>query len=313
MVGLLSLCASTIFDADILTNHPRLMELIKLFSERHPEVLAQVAPTPDGYIGYGGRRLLSPLSKKRLERILSYRAAGNDQLYDMIVSTNYINRVGYNPGLGANGDTFTNVNFEFRVGERRFKQRQNDLLRVLTNLAYNPRPPVFVTNRTTGVAEFRYYLDLNRNRRYDTNGLWPEIGFNGGFLHPDGSQNNNPVDGITNFYVGDPEWIGVLERPELPHSSSNRFVARYAYLVVPAGKTLDVNYIHNQVLNRTLTANDGYLRNQGLWTWEPKNLGAFLTDLNTNFWPGANNQYQYRQHLQPPLPNVAVGLRTPGR
>jgi hypothetical protein len=80
MVGLLPLCASTIFEPDILTSHPRLMELIRLFNERHPEVVAQVAPTPEGYIGYGGRRLLSPLSQKRLERILGYLLDENEFL-----------------------------------------------------------------------------------------------------------------------------------------------------------------------------------------------------------------------------------------
>ena len=34
--------------------------------------MAQVAPTAEGYIGYGGRRLLSTLSKKQLERVLGY-------------------------------------------------------------------------------------------------------------------------------------------------------------------------------------------------------------------------------------------------
>jgi hypothetical protein len=80
MVGLLSLCASTIIGADVFTKHPRLMELIRLFNERHPEVVAQVAPTPEGYIGYAGRRLLSPLSKKRLERVLSYMLDENEFL-----------------------------------------------------------------------------------------------------------------------------------------------------------------------------------------------------------------------------------------
>jgi hypothetical protein len=80
MVGLLPLCASTVFEADILTTHPRLIELIALFYERHPEVMAQVAPTAEGYIGYGGRRLLSPLSKKRLERILGYLLDENEFL-----------------------------------------------------------------------------------------------------------------------------------------------------------------------------------------------------------------------------------------
>ncbi|HET9351987.1 MAG TPA: glucosidase, partial [Burkholderiales bacterium] len=72
MVGLLPLCACTMFEPGLLEAHPRLAELIKLFRERHPEVVAQVAPTEEGYIGEGGRRLLSPLSKKRLKRVLGY-------------------------------------------------------------------------------------------------------------------------------------------------------------------------------------------------------------------------------------------------
>jgi hypothetical protein len=72
MVGLLPLCASTIFGPEVADQHPRLKELIQLFRERHPEVIAQVAPTADGYGGYGGRRLLSPLTRRRLEQILGY-------------------------------------------------------------------------------------------------------------------------------------------------------------------------------------------------------------------------------------------------
>jgi hypothetical protein len=80
MVGLLPLCASTIFEPDTLTKHPRFAELIRLFSDRYPEVIAQVAPTVEGYLGYGGRRLLSPLSKKRLESVLSYLLDENEFL-----------------------------------------------------------------------------------------------------------------------------------------------------------------------------------------------------------------------------------------
>ncbi|HEX2805678.1 MAG TPA: hypothetical protein VHN80_05875, partial [Kineosporiaceae bacterium] len=39
-----------------------------------------VAPTAEGYSGYGGRRLLSPLSKKRLERVLGYLLHENEFL-----------------------------------------------------------------------------------------------------------------------------------------------------------------------------------------------------------------------------------------
>src|SRR5262249_11220932 len=81
---------------------------------------------------------------------------------------------------------------------------------------------------------------------------------------------------------------GVLERPDLPHSSSNRFISRYAYLVIPASKTLDANYVHNysKLLNRSMNAatGDGFMRNQGVGTWEV-NFAGFLADLNTNYWP----------------------------
>ena len=72
MVGLLPLCASTMFEADLATRNPKLVELIALFKKRHPEVVAHVAPTVDGFIGHAGRRLLSPLTRSKLERILSY-------------------------------------------------------------------------------------------------------------------------------------------------------------------------------------------------------------------------------------------------
>ena len=72
MVGLLPLCACTVLDADLLTRHPKLMEMIALFRTRHPEVVAQVAPTTEGFVGYAGRRLLSPLTKEKLTRILGY-------------------------------------------------------------------------------------------------------------------------------------------------------------------------------------------------------------------------------------------------
>ena len=72
MVGLLPLSASTVFEPDFTTKFPRLMDLIKLFSQRYPDVMAQVAPTAEGYTGYNGRRSLSPLSKTRLERVLGY-------------------------------------------------------------------------------------------------------------------------------------------------------------------------------------------------------------------------------------------------
>jgi hypothetical protein len=71
MVGLLPICASTILEPDQV-KLPRLAELVRLFRERYPEVLAQISPTADGHAGHFGRRLLSPLSKDRLEKVLGY-------------------------------------------------------------------------------------------------------------------------------------------------------------------------------------------------------------------------------------------------
>ena len=48
------------------------MELIALFRQRHPELVSHVAPTDGGYVGHKGRRLLSTLNKKKLERVLGY-------------------------------------------------------------------------------------------------------------------------------------------------------------------------------------------------------------------------------------------------
>ncbi len=81
MVGLLPLCASTIFEPDLNSSHPRLVELINLFSKRHPEVMAQVAPTTEGYLGYDGRRSACPRSQsKRLVRVLGYLLDENEFL-----------------------------------------------------------------------------------------------------------------------------------------------------------------------------------------------------------------------------------------
>ena len=52
--------------------YPRLMEMIQLFRERNPELIAHLAPTDKGFVGHKGRRLLSTLTKSKLERVLGY-------------------------------------------------------------------------------------------------------------------------------------------------------------------------------------------------------------------------------------------------
>jgi hypothetical protein len=204
---------------------------------------------------------------------------GNGLAFDMMVSTNFINPAGFQPGLSS----YTNVNYDHVVGSAA-PLSQAEFFQNLTNLLILPRAPVFITtNKNQQFAEFRYYLDLNRNGRYDTNGWVPVVDNLG-----------NPIlfNGIplTNYMRGDPEWIGILDHPDRPHSRSNLFVARYAFIALPVGDSLDINYIHNQA-KRINTKADGYLRDQGAGSWE-NNLAAFLYTLNTNTyaWGGT---YQY--------------------
>ena len=159
-----------------------------------------------------------------------------------------------------------------------------------------PRPPVFVS--TNGGLDFRFYLDLNRNGKYDANGWVTEV-------DNTGANTSNTV-----FEVGDPEWIGVLERPDANPTNNNKFIARYAFFAQPVGNGLDLNYIHNQAVTKAVDSSyntpsppsDGFLRNQGLGSWE-LNLAAFLADLNTNQWDTIGAPYLYQQGLQPAFPN----------
>ncbi|MFO1476929.1 MAG: pilus assembly PilX N-terminal domain-containing protein [Verrucomicrobiota bacterium] len=235
------------------------------------------------------------LERATAEAVARMMALENDQAYDFAVSTNFINRAGFY--INPTGDVFTNVNYEYLLSHSLISglaDPVNTRIRLsnLTNLLYNPRPPVFVTNRLTGRLEFRYYLDLNRNGLYDTNGFLPVISPNAALPFINANNGNlmaSPLAGVTlsNSFVGDPEWIGVLERSDHPHAPDNRFLARFAYVIVPVGKTLDVNYIHNQAQAPTKLVMDNfgqeYFRNEGAGSWEI-NLAAFLYDLNTNYY-----------------------------
>jgi hypothetical protein len=80
MVGLLPLCASTVFDRSIMDRNPRLWELVALFRKRHPELMNHIAPADDRFVGYDGRRLMSVCNKKKIERILAYMLDENEFL-----------------------------------------------------------------------------------------------------------------------------------------------------------------------------------------------------------------------------------------
>jgi hypothetical protein len=79
MVGLLPLCAATVFESDAVTHYARMTELIDLFRKRHPEVIKKIASADDPNIGgYLARRLLSVCNKPKLKRVLSYMLDENE-------------------------------------------------------------------------------------------------------------------------------------------------------------------------------------------------------------------------------------------
>jgi len=80
MVGLLPLCASTVFEHRVLENRPRLTELIELFKKRHPQVVKHIDPADEKFVGYANRRLLSVCNKEKIERILAYMLDENEFL-----------------------------------------------------------------------------------------------------------------------------------------------------------------------------------------------------------------------------------------
>lgn len=203
--------------------------------------------------------------------------------YDLMVSRNYINRNGFFSGSAS----LANVNYAYANGN---PLNQADLNQNIANLYFDPRPPVFVKTNSNPLEplDFRYYVDINRNGLHEPSGFLPAS--EGGKVLP------------TNWFSGEPEWIGVLRYPELRHSSSNHFVGRYAFLVQPIGKTLDLNYIHNYsraLVPTTLapSAMDGYdglMRSQGFGSWE-LNLAAALREINPySYVSNTPNLYNYR-------------------
>lgn len=160
---------------------------------------------------------------------------------------------------------------------------------------YDAAPPVFVqTNAVVNAAnplDDRFFLDLNRNGIFEDTGRVPDttdVAAGPGRFQFDASSGNIS----TNWRIGDPQWIGVLQNPRRAHSANNRFIGRYAFMVVPAGRTLDVNWIHNDTKSTALPTPglSWYARNQGVGGYE-NNLAGFFCDLNANIWNNPNAPY----------------------
>ncbi|MSU61191.1 MAG: hypothetical protein EXS31_02150 [Pedosphaera sp.] len=227
------------------------------------------------------------LARAQSEVVSRILAATNAGAFDMLVSTNLIDPLGFRSGVVDP----LNVNYDrLRSGGLLNKQQR---LNNMANLQYDARPPVCVrTNVALSVNDprawdFRYYLDLNRNGLFEDTGVT-----NAPFVSA-----ANPANRF--FVTGDPQWIGLLERPDRRHSETNRFLSRYAFLALPAGKSLDVNFIHNYAKRlRPDMSLEGFSRHQGVGSWE-LNLAGFLADLNTNVWNNAAFGGRYAYNASP--------------
>ena len=135
----------------------------------------------------------------------------------------------------------------------------------IAEVTNDARVPVFInTNRTGPVTyDFRWWIDLNRNRT-----------------------NEPATNGLTTVQPGEPEWLGVLEYPYLPHSRTNKFLYRCAFMALPATKSLDVNYVHNfakRLIPSPMPFNgpEAFLRNQGFGNWEYNLAGRTSTQISS--------------------------------
>ncbi len=257
----------------------------------------------------------SALARAKAQLLASILATTNEFNYSLVVSTNYINSAGFDQTLPIPDTGFDPLNVNYDHTQTGAPLTLKQQLQNIANLLYDPRPPVFIVtnaNPLNGISnDFRYYLDLNRNGRDDPNGLQPVVNPQGGFYNLSGAPITTiqPGNTLSNFFVGDPEWIGALRHPEFAHSADNPFIYRYAYIAIPAGQTLDMNTIHNYAKSQTVPGvntpwPDNFLRDQGILTSEI-NLAALLVDLNTNLWPltGLNG---YNYNTDPAYPSTGA-------
>ena len=231
------------------------------------------------------------LNRARARILAQISSSGLREAPTLFVSTNFIAPL-YVPGLTAAGQglpvgaaesnqwysALANVSYSYqgRAFDLNNTAEIIEYRGMLANLYYDPRVPVVArTGRLDTRAdsfEDRFYLDLNRNGRFDTNGYILQRNVQGVAI------GTNRL-----WHVGDPEWIGVLADPDRPHSGNNRFLYRIAYLVVPADQTVDLNFAHNQARNLDDTTTSRFFRNQGVAAWE-LNMAGLFRDLNTNLW-----------------------------
>jgi hypothetical protein len=71
LVGLLPLCAATVFHGEVRKHMPRVVEVLTKFVEEHPKVSTSLSLESLRKDGVGGRRLMSLMDEKKCRRVLA--------------------------------------------------------------------------------------------------------------------------------------------------------------------------------------------------------------------------------------------------
>ena len=80
LVGLLPMCAVTVYPEEALTKLPTFIERAGAFNRKRPHLLENI--NPPGKAGVGGKRMLSILNERNLRRVLAYLLDENEFLSD---------------------------------------------------------------------------------------------------------------------------------------------------------------------------------------------------------------------------------------
>src|ERR1017187_5596689 len=115
------------------------------------------------------------LANAEAQVIANVLSTTNPFNFSLLVSTNYINPIGFKNGVSS----YTNVNYYDSAGNF---ITGNNFLQNLINLLYSPRAPVFIPTNSAGSNDFRFYLDLNRNGRFEPNGWVAELDNSGAVI-----------------------------------------------------------------------------------------------------------------------------------
>ena len=116
------------------------------------------------------------LARAEIEMVAPILATTNPFGYTFLVPTNFVNPGGFNPNTPALTSP-TNVNYDNTVIGGTPLTLNQYRLQNLANLLYDPRPPVFIVTNALfpNSNDFRFYLDINRDRQFEPTGWQPVI------------------------------------------------------------------------------------------------------------------------------------------